>query len=35
MLISGLNVGSPWSDRLSLEVMVDYICGQAAGPLVS
>lgn len=33
MLLSGLNVGSSWSDRLSLEVTVDYVCGQAAGPL--
>ena len=28
VLLSGLNLGSSWSDQLSVELLVDYITGQ-------
>ncbi len=30
--MSGLNLGSSWSDQLSVEMMVDYVTGQLGGP---
>jgi hypothetical protein len=29
--VSGLNLGSSWSDQLSVEMLVDYITGQLGG----
>ena len=31
VLMSGLNLGSSWSDLLSVEMMTDYITGQLGG----
>ena len=31
LLSSGLNLGSSWSDQLSVELLVDYITGQLGG----
>ena len=28
VLVSGLNLGSPWCDRVSIEMFVDYVTGQ-------
>ena len=28
MLMSGLNIGSEWTDQLSISLLVDYISGQ-------
>ena len=35
VLVSGLNIGSAWFDQLSIQMLVDYITGQAGGPQVS
>lgn len=35
LLVSGLNLGSSWSDQLSIEMMVDYVTGQLGGVDVS
>ena len=34
MLLSGLNVGSPWCNQLAIQMMVDYASGQLCGPQV-
>ena len=34
LLLSGLNLGSSWSDQLSVELLVDYITGQLGGEAV-
>lgn len=31
LLVSGLNLGSSWTDQLSVEMMTDYITGQLGG----
>ena len=28
VLVSGLNLGSPWCDRVNIEMFVDYVTGQ-------
>ena len=35
LLVSGLGIGSSWSDQLSIEMLVDYITGQLGGVSVS
>ena len=35
LLVSGLGIGSSWSDQLSIEMLVDYITGQLGGASVS
>lgn len=35
VLLSGLNLGSSWSDQLSVEMLTDYITGQLGGVKVS
>ena len=34
LLVSGLNVGSLWSDHTSLQMLIDYISGQIGGDKV-
>ena len=31
LLVSGLCLGSPWCDQLSVEMLVDYVTGQLGG----
>ena len=35
LLVSGLGLGSSWSDQLSVDMLVDYITGQLGGAAVS
>ena len=31
LLVSGLNIGSSWCDNTSVQMLIDYICGQIGG----